>query len=40
MLGCLCCIEMEVREDQATGKRDVGTPKWACQYPECRHRWR
>jgi hypothetical protein len=34
-----CCIEMAVREYPATGKREEGTPKWACQNPECRHRW-
>lgn len=27
------------RENPATGKHEVGTPKWACQNPECRHRW-
>lgn len=34
-----CCIDMEVREYPATGKTEIGTPKWACQNPECRHRW-
>ena len=34
-----CCIDMEIREDPATGKTEIGIPKWACQNPECRHRW-
>lgn len=34
-----CCIDMETREYPATGKTEIGTPKWACQNPECRHRW-
>ena len=34
-----CCIAVEVREYPSTGKTEVGTPKWACQNPECRHRW-
>lgn len=34
-----CCIDMVVREYPATGKTEIGTPKWACQNPECRHRW-
>lgn len=34
-----CCIDMEIREYPATGKTEIGTPKWACQNPECRHRW-
>jgi hypothetical protein len=39
-----CCIDMAVREDPATGQQEVGqqevgAPKWACQNPECRHRW-
>ena len=34
-----CCIDMVVREDPATGKTEIGTHEWACQNPECRHRW-
>ena len=34
-----CCIDMEIRVYPATGKTESGTPKWACQNPECRHRW-
>ncbi|MFF1384663.1 hypothetical protein ACFVWT_13965 [Arthrobacter sp. NPDC058288] len=34
-----CCIDMEIREYPATGKTEMGIPKWACQNPECRHRW-
>ena len=34
-----CCIDMEIREDPATGKTEIGTPEWACQSQECRHRW-
>ena len=34
-----CCVDMEIREYPATGKTEIGIPKWACQNPECRHRW-
>lgn len=34
-----CAIMQEERIDPATGKVEYGTPKWACQNPECRHRW-
>ena len=34
-----CCLTEEVRIYPATGKVESGVPKWACQNPECRHRW-
>ena len=34
-----CVIMQEERIDPATGKVDFGVPEWACQNPECRHRW-
>ena len=34
-----CMIMMDERVYPATGKVELGTPKWACQNPECRHRW-
>jgi hypothetical protein len=34
-----CVIVEEQRIYPATGKVEWGTPKWACQNPECRHRW-
>ncbi|GAA2134455.1 hypothetical protein GCM10009825_18090 [Arthrobacter humicola] len=34
-----CVIDMAVRDNPATGREEIGTPKWACQNPECRHRW-
>ena len=34
-----CVIVQEERIDPATGKVEIGIPKWACQNPECRHRW-
>ena len=35
--GCILMDEMRVYP--ATGKIEFGLPKWACQNPECRHRW-
>jgi hypothetical protein len=35
--GCIVMDEMRVYP--ATGKVEFGLPKWACQNPECRHRW-
>ena len=35
--GCIVMDEMLVYP--ATGKVEFGLPKWACQNPECRHRW-
>lgn len=34
-----CCIVSEMRVYPATGKVEMGTPAWACQNAECRHRW-
>jgi hypothetical protein len=34
-----CVIVEEQRIYPATGNVERGTPKWACQNPECRHRW-
>lgn len=34
-----CVIVPEVRIYPATGKAEGGIAKWACQNPECRHRW-
>ncbi|MHC6219807.1 hypothetical protein [Arthrobacter sp. MMS24-S77] len=34
-----CCIDSERRIYPATGKVEIGTPKWACQNDDCRHRW-
>ncbi|CAI3793877.1 hypothetical protein NKCBBBOE_00918 [Pseudarthrobacter sp. MM222] len=34
-----CMIVSSERVYPATGKIERGTPKWACQNPECRHRW-
>lgn len=34
-----CCLTEEVRIYPATGMVESGVPKWACQNPECRHRW-
>jgi hypothetical protein len=34
-----CVITDEMRVYPATGKVEVGTLEWACQNPECRHRW-
>lgn len=34
-----CVMMEEVRIYPATGKVEMGVPKWACQNPECRHRW-
>jgi len=34
-----CMIVLEERIYPATGKAEWGTPKWACQNPECHHRW-
>jgi hypothetical protein len=34
-----CCLTEEVRIHPATGKVESGVPEWACQNPECRHRW-
>lgn len=34
-----CCIVPETREYPTTGKVEYGTPKWACQNEDCRHRW-
>ena len=35
--GCIVMDETPVYP--ATGKVEFGSPKWACQAPECRHRW-
>ncbi|WP_144672869.1 hypothetical protein [Arthrobacter sp. U41] len=34
-----CVVVDEMRVYPATGKVEFGTPEWACQNPECRHRW-
>jgi hypothetical protein len=34
-----CCMDYEARVYPATGKVEMGLPKWACQNAECRHRW-
>ncbi|MDQ0733112.1 hypothetical protein [Arthrobacter sp. B1I2] len=34
-----CGMMEELRVYPATGKVEMGVPKWACQNPECRHRW-
>jgi hypothetical protein len=34
-----CVILDEHRIYPATGKVEWGTPNWACQNPNCRHRW-
>jgi hypothetical protein len=34
-----CMIVQEERIYPPTGKVEFGIPKWACQNPECRHRW-
>ncbi|MCO4236908.1 hypothetical protein NG702_05630 [Pseudarthrobacter sp. MDT3-28] len=34
-----CVMMEELRVYPATGKVETGVPKWACQNPECRHRW-
>jgi hypothetical protein len=34
-----CVIVPEERFYLATGKVESGIAKWACQNPECRHRW-
>ena len=34
-----CCMTEEVRIYPVTGKVESGVPTWACQSPECRHRW-
>lgn len=34
-----CVIVPEERFNPATGKVESGIAKWACQNPECRHRW-
>lgn len=34
-----CCLTVEERIYPATGKVEFGIPEWACQNPECRHRW-
>ncbi|MFC7847104.1 hypothetical protein ACFUTU_01365 [Arthrobacter sp. NPDC057388] len=34
-----CCLTTEERIYPATGKVEFGIPEWACQNPECRHRW-
>ena len=34
-----CVIMEELRIYPATGKVEMGVPKWACQNSECRHRW-
>jgi hypothetical protein len=34
-----CVMVEEQRIYLATGKVEWGTPDWACQNPECGHRW-
>lgn len=34
-----CAIMVEERIHPTTGNVELGTAKWACQDPECRHRW-
>ena len=34
-----CVVMEEMRIYPATGKVESGVPRWACQNPECRHRW-
>ena len=34
-----CVMMEELRIYPATGKVEMGVPKWACQNPECCHRW-
>lgn len=34
-----CVILEEQRLDPATGQIEWGTPDWACQNDDCRHRW-
>lgn len=34
-----CVVMEEMRVYPVTGKVEFGLPKWACQNPECRHRW-
>lgn len=34
-----CVMVQEQRVYPATGNVEWGTPNWACQNPDCRHRW-